>query len=232
MGWPQGSVFVPSLFSNCISNHVQNWTLDTFSLCLQTVSPYSISNLSKWQLYPSSGSNQKPGHRSWFIFFTLHSISLQTQDPTLSMSRIWPLLSSLTATTLVSATIMSHLDCCKSFISSPWVPVMYCWITKPPNTRWHKTTTILLCSQILLVRNSEIDVGGTALPCSDIWGLSCDESVNWAWNSWARRICLEDGFLTPMSGIQAGMGEKQDKPRWWIGFPHGLSSRKDSRRVV
>lgn len=56
---------------------------------------------------------------------------------------------------------------------------------------------------------------GAALPCSMISGIS----VGLALNGWTRRICLQDGFLTLVSGTQAGMGEKEDKPGLWTVCP-------------
>lgn len=65
----------------------------------------------------------------------------------------------------------------------------------------------------------------------DIWGLSWDDSINWTWKSGARRLCLQDGFLIPMSGIQAGLAEKQNKPGLWTGSPHVSSPAGKIPRV-
>lgn len=51
--------------------------------------------------------------------------------------------------------------------------------------------------------------GGSSSLFHDNWGLGWDDSIGWAWNTWTGRICLQDGFLTPMSGIQAGWLKNQ-----------------------
>lgn len=69
-------------------------------------------------------------YRSWLFSLIWHSVSQQIHDPT---STVYPESTSHlpTATTLVLATITSHLNCYRRLISSLCVPVTYCLHNQP-----------------------------------------------------------------------------------------------------
>lgn len=120
--------------------------------------PLQLPHLSKWQLCPFSGSNQKLEHHSWLFCFILHLVSKSMILPSHCIQNL--------LCTLPTATILSHppcsLTCIAAGASSSSAPVIYHRITSRPNTQWHWTTIILLCSWILLVRSTERDPVGTA----------------------------------------------------------------------
>lgn len=107
--------------------HVQNWAP---TLYLQTCSPYIV--------FPVPGSDNSvlpvAQIKTWASFKTFLSHLTFTQQIHDPVSTVYPesTFDLPTASTLVSVTITSHLDCYSRLTSSLCVPVTYCCINNHP----------------------------------------------------------------------------------------------------
>ena len=176
---------------------------------------YSLSHLSKWQLYPSSGSNQKPGYHSW-LFPSVFNESANSWSYLHRISRIWPLLSSpqqplwsqlpLPLTLIVTGA--SCLFPVSQLFITEWQPIPKQNDIKQPFCYAHGFHWVGIQKRLS---------GDSSSLFHDIWGLDRLDLEQLSQEDSPARWC-------PHYHVQAGSAEKKDKPGLWVGLPQTAST--------
>lgn len=97
---------------------------------------------------------------------------------------------------------------------------------KSPQTWWHKSTTIVLGSQIQRVRNLTGAQWGGSAQLRNVCGISWEDSGGWRWLEGLRAEST-GGFFSQMSRARAGMASRDCRPQglcMWFGLPHSIAA--------